>query len=89
MVNTCFTGIEIEHLAEVGPAGANGKEVLTCLMYDNVIPAARLSRWDCALDSLIDRLDMVYFTSFYSNLRKQTLLTGHRLPPPRLVGATS
>ena len=57
MIKTCFTGEDTTRLAEVGPRGADGKEVPTHLVYDNVMPAARLSQQDCALDSLIDGLD--------------------------------
>jgi hypothetical protein len=59
MVKTRYTGIETERLAEVGTVGADGKEVPTSLVYDNVMPAAHFSQRDCSLKSLIDGLDKV------------------------------
>lgn len=57
MVKSLFTKEKPEHLAEVGPVGVDGKEVPLHLVYDQVMPVARISQQDCALDSLIDGLD--------------------------------
>lgn len=57
MVKTHCTTVETAYLAEVGSMDPDGNEVPTSLVYDNVMPAARFSQADCALDSLIDRLD--------------------------------
>ena len=57
MIKTCYTGLNPEHMARVGQAGPDGQEVLLHLVYDQVMPAARLSQEDCALDALIDNLD--------------------------------
>ena len=57
MVKTCFTKLNPEHMARVGPVGADGQEVALHLVYDQVMPAARLSQEDCTLDTLIDNLD--------------------------------
>jgi hypothetical protein len=57
MIKTRYTGLNPEHMARVGPAGPDGQEVPLHLVYDQVMPAARLSQEDCALDALIDNLD--------------------------------
>jgi hypothetical protein len=57
MVKTRFTKLEPERLARVGPVGPDGQEVPVHLVYDQVMPAARLSQADCALDTIIDGLD--------------------------------
>jgi hypothetical protein len=57
MVKTRFTKLEPEHMARVGPAGLDGQEIPLRLVYDRVMPAARYSQEDCALDSIIDNLD--------------------------------
>jgi hypothetical protein len=59
MVKMRYTGVDIVHLAEVGPIGADGEEIPTSLVYENVMPAARFSQKDCALDALIDGMDLV------------------------------
>ena len=43
MIKTRFTGEDTKHLAEVGPRGLTGRKYHTHLVYDNVMPAARLS----------------------------------------------
>ena len=57
MVKTRFTKLNPEHMARVGPVGPDGQEVPLHLVYDQVMPAARLSQEDCTLDTLIDNLD--------------------------------
>ena len=57
MVKTRFTKLNPEQMARVGPVGPDGKEVLVRLVYDQVMPAARMSQEDCALDTLIDHLE--------------------------------
>jgi len=57
MIKTRFTKLEPEHLARVGPVGPDGQEVPMHLVYDQVMPAARLSQADCALEAIIDGLD--------------------------------
>ena len=57
MIKTRFIKLELEHLARVGPVGPDGQEVPVHLVYDQVMPAARLSQADCALETIIDGLD--------------------------------
>ena len=57
MVNTRFAHLEPEHMAQVGPARTDGKEIPLHLVYDQVMPATRLSQEDCTLDAIIDHLD--------------------------------
>ena len=57
MVKTCFTKLNPKYLARVGPVGPDGQEVPVHLVYDQVMPAARLSQEDCVLETIIDGLD--------------------------------
>ena len=57
MIKTRYTGLNTKRMAQVGPVGPDGQEVPLHLVYDQVMPAARLSQEDCALDGLIDNLD--------------------------------
>lgn len=57
MVKIRFTKLEPEHMARVGPVGPDRQEIPLRLVYDQVMPAARYSQEDCALDSLIDNTD--------------------------------
>ncbi|XP_044396375.1 uncharacterized protein [Triticum aestivum] len=57
MVKTCFTKLDPNHMARVGPQGPNGKEIPLNLVYDQVMIAAKYSQEDCRLDSLIDGID--------------------------------
>ena len=57
MVKTCYTGLESNHMARVGPQGPDGKEIPVNLVYDQVMIAAKYSQEDCSLDSLIDGID--------------------------------
>ena len=44
-------------MAEVGPVGPDGKEILVSLMYGQVELAAKYSQQDCKLDSLLDGIE--------------------------------
>ena len=57
MVKTRFTKLDPEHMAWVGPVGPDGREIPLSLVYDDVMPAARHSQKDCALEQLIDNVD--------------------------------
>ena len=57
MIKTRYTGLDPEHMARVGPVGVDGQEIPLHLVYDQVMPAARLSQHDCSLDTVIDNLD--------------------------------
>ena len=57
MIKTRYTGLNPKHMARVGLAGPDGQEVPLHLVYDQVMPATRLSQEDCALDAIIDNLD--------------------------------
>jgi hypothetical protein len=57
MIKTRYTGLDPEHMARVGPVGVDGQEIPLHLVYDQVMPAARLSQQDCSLDTIIDNLD--------------------------------
>ena len=59
MVKTRYTGTDTAYMAEVGPMGPDGEEIPTSLVYENVMPAPRFTKRDCALDTLIDGLDRV------------------------------
>ena len=56
MVKTQYTKADPNHMAEVGPAGPDGKEIPMSLVYDQVELAAKYSQQDCKLDSLLDGL---------------------------------
>ena len=57
MVKTCYTGLDPNHMARVGPQGPDGKEIPVNLVYDQVMIAGKYSQEDCSLDSLIDDID--------------------------------
>ena len=57
MVKTCYTGLDPNHMARVGPQGPDGKEIPVNLVYDQVMIAVKYSQEDCSLDSLIDDID--------------------------------
>ena len=57
MVKSCFTKLDPNHMARVGPQGPDGKEIPLNLVYDQVMIAARYSQEDCSLDILIDGID--------------------------------
>ena len=57
MVKTYFTKLDPVHMARVGPAGPNSQVIPLSLVYDEVMPAARYSQRDCALEQLIDNVE--------------------------------
>ena len=57
MVKICYTGLDPNHMARVGPREPNGKEIPVSLVYDPVMIAAKFSQGDCNLDSLIVGID--------------------------------
>ena len=57
MVKTRYTKLGPNHMAEVGPAGPDGKEIPVSLVYDQVKLAAKYSQQDCRLDSLLDGIE--------------------------------
>ena len=54
MVKMRYTGLDLNHMARVGPRGPDGKEIPMNLVYDQVMIATKYSQEDCSLDSLID-----------------------------------
>ena len=63
MVKTCYTKLDPNHMAEVGPAGPDGQEIPVSLVYDQVALAAKYSQQDCKLDSLLDGIEEEYSQS--------------------------
>ena len=57
MVKTCYTGLDLNHMAQVGPQGPDGKEIPINLVYDQVMIAAKYSQEDFKLDSIIDGIE--------------------------------
>ena len=57
MVKTRYTKADLNHMAEVGPVGPDGKEIPVSLVYDQVELAAKYSQQDCRLDSLLDGIE--------------------------------
>ena len=57
MVKTCYTGLDLNHMARVGPQGPDGKEIPVSLVYNRVMIAAKYSQQDCKLDSLLDGVE--------------------------------
>ena len=53
MVKTCYTGLDPNHMARIGPQGPDGQEIPVNLVYDQVMIAAKYSQEDYRLDSLI------------------------------------
>ena len=60
MVKTRYPKANPNHMAEVGPAGPDGKEIPVSLMYGQVELAAKYSQQDCKLDSLLDGIEEEY-----------------------------
>ena len=52
--------LDPNHMARVGPLGSDGKEVPVNLVYDQVEVAAKYSRQDCKLDSLLDGIEEIF-----------------------------
>ena len=44
MVKTRYTKVDLNHMAEVGPVGSDGKEIPVSLVYDQVGLAAKYSQ---------------------------------------------
>ena len=57
MVKTRYTGLDPNHMVQVGPRGPDGQEIPVSLVYDQVKTAAKFSQQDCKLDSMIDGID--------------------------------
>ena len=57
MVKTRYTGLDLNHMARVGPQGPDRKEITISLVYDQVMTAAKYSQQDCKLDSLLDGIE--------------------------------
>ena len=57
MVKTRYTGLDLNHMARVGPQGPDGKEIPVNLVYDQVMIAGKYSPEDCKLDNIIDGLE--------------------------------
>ena len=57
MVKTRYTKADLNHMAEVGPIGSDGKEIPVSLVYDQVALAAKYSQQDYRLDSLLDGIE--------------------------------
>ena len=60
MVKTRYPKVDPNHMAEVGPAGPDEKEIPVSLMYGQVELAAKYSQQDCKLDSLLDGIEEEY-----------------------------
>ena len=60
MVKTRYTKADLNHMAEVGSVGPDGKEIPVSLVYDQVELAAKFSQQDCKLDSLLDGIEEEY-----------------------------
>ena len=63
MVKTRYAKADPNHMAEVGPVGPDGKEIPVSLVYNQVELAAKYSRQDCKLDSLLDGIEEEYAES--------------------------
>ena len=60
MVKTRFTRSDPNHMAEVGPAGPDGKEIPVSLVYGQVALVAKYSQQDYKLDSLLHGIEEEY-----------------------------
>ena len=60
MVKTRYTKADPNHMAEVGPVGLDGKEILVSLVYGQVELAAKYSQQDCKLDILLGGIEDEY-----------------------------
>ena len=63
MVKTRYPKADPNHMAEVGPAGPDWKEIPMSLVYDQVELAAKYSQQDCKIDSLLDGIEEEYAQS--------------------------
>ena len=53
MVKTQYTGLDLNHMARVGPRGPDGQEIPVSLVYDQVKIDAKFSQQDCKLENLL------------------------------------
>ena len=60
MVKTRYPKADPNHMAEVGPAGTDGKEIPVSLMYCQVELAPKYSQQACKLESLLDGIEEEY-----------------------------
>ena len=60
MVKTRYSQADANHMAEVGPVGPDGKEILVSLVYGQVELATKYSQQDCKLDNLLDGIEEEY-----------------------------
>ena len=60
MVKTRYTKADPNHMAEVRPAGPDGREIPVSLIYGQVELAAKYSQQDYKLDSLLDGIEEEY-----------------------------
>ena len=60
MVKTQYPKANPNHMAEVGPVGPDGKEILVSLIYDQVEMATKYSQQDYKLDNLLDGIEEEY-----------------------------
>ena len=60
MVKTRYKKANPNHMAEVGPVVPDGKEIPVSLVYSQVELAAKFSKRDCKLDSLLDGIEEEY-----------------------------
>ena len=51
------TKLDLNHMAQVGPLGSDGKEIPVSLVYDQVKVAAKYTQQDCKLDNLLDSIE--------------------------------
>ena len=56
-VKTCYSGLDPNHMARVGPQGPDVKEIPGNLVYDQETIAAKYPQEDCKLDSIIDGIE--------------------------------
>ena len=57
MVKMCYTKLDPNHMAEVGPVGPDGQKIPVSLVYDQVALDAKYSQQDCRIDSLLDGIE--------------------------------
>ena len=60
MVKTRYMKADPNHMAEVGPAGPDGKEIPVSLVYGQVELVAKYSQQDYKLDNLLDGIEEEY-----------------------------
>ena len=60
MVKTRYKKADPNHMAEVGPVGPDEKEIPVSLGYSQGELAAKFSKRDCKLDSLLDGIEEEY-----------------------------